>query len=122
MSVYSAANSALLAGIATSTATAVLSAVHGVPAFLAASTDPTASSWDALIPQAGIFAVVIVFFKFMLGRQDTRDEKSDAKDHDEHDYMRSEIERLHKLLDDERAEHNATRKLLVEYLLPTKES
>lgn len=62
-----------------------------------------------LFTQLGVFAVVVVVFKFMLNRQDTRDAKDDEKDAETLAIVREELVQ-------ERLAHEETRKKLYDAL------
>lgn len=64
---------------------------------------------SALFTQLGVFAVVVVVFKFMLNRQDTRDAKDDEKDAETLALLREELMEERKL-------HNETREKLYDAL------
>jgi hypothetical protein len=74
-----------------------------------------------ILSQLGVFAVVIVVFKFMLGRQDQRDEKAEKHTTEHTAHLLSETDRLHKELAEERDAHEETRKQLVHLLTQGKD-
>ena len=88
------------------------------PAYASAATtaDP-GLGLEALLPQLGVFTVVLVVIKFMLGRQDVRDERSDERDSEIVHQLRHDIELLRAELIEERRLHGETRQKLIDTVL-----
>lgn len=82
--------------------------MEGFNLLLAQSVDP-GTGLSTLFTQLGVFAVVVVVFKFMLNRQDNRDAKDDVKDAEILALLRQE-------LISERQSHDETRQKLYDAL------
>ena len=116
MTPYDAAQSSLMIGLSATVLGSVVHTFSSTGNFILAATDPTTSSIDQVLTQLGVFAVVIVVFKFMLGRQDARDEKSDQKESEVLAQLRHDIEELKKEWAEERRLHNETRQKLFDVI------
>lgn len=116
MTPYDAAQSSLVIGLSATVLGSTVNAFANTGNFLLAATDPYASGIDQILTQLGVFAVVIVVFKFMLGRQDARDEKSDQKESEVLSQLRHDIDELRKELAEERRLHNETRQKLFDVI------
>ncbi len=80
----------------------------------------SSGGWGTLITQLGVFGIVVVVFKFMLGRQDARDEKNDAKDKEALEKLRSDKAAVEAELKMEREKHDQTRQQLINVLRDAK--
>lgn len=118
MSAYALAQTSFITGVAISVGATIASAFDAAPAFLADVTSTGGGDiLDILLKQGGLFTVVIVVFKFMLGRQDVMAQEF-AKKEDLVDAERlKQIEDLKAQLEAERLAHLETREKMVECLL-----
>jgi len=71
--------------------------------------DPGNIGTSSILTQLGVFAVVVVVFKFMLNRQDQRDAKQDERDTETLSMIRDDLAK-------EREEHADTRQRLYDSL------
>jgi hypothetical protein len=89
--------------------------VYRVAGFVGQAGDPTLSV-ETLIPQLGVFGIVVLVFRWMLSRQDERDAQARLKDDQNRDQLLEQLEETQRRLDAEQKEHEATRKMLIELL------
>lgn len=106
-----AALGTLLAGFGVAT----VGTVYRVAGFVGAAGDPTISL-ETLIPQLGVFGVVVLVFRWMLSRQDERDAQARLKDDQNRDQLLDQLEEAQRKLEAEQKEHEVTRKALIELL------
>lgn len=80
-------------------------AIAGLSVRLLSVGDASSMSWDSLFQQLGVFAVVIVVFRWMLNRSDERDKARDIEDRETVNSLREELRA-------ERTAHQVTREAL----------
>lgn len=78
---------------------------------------PGGTDVQTLLTQFGVFGVVIVVFKFMLARQDQRDDKADSREEATLQSLRDDIAAIRSDLQEERRSHDETRKKLYDALM-----
>jgi hypothetical protein len=93
---YSAAEMSVLVGLLSSFGISIAEGASSV-------------TLETLLPQLGVFAVVIVVFKFMLGRSDARDAEQDKRDHETMEMLKAQLA-------EELARHEETRAELLRVL------
>jgi septal ring factor EnvC (AmiA/AmiB activator) len=97
----------------------VTASVAGIGSYVLAQETPGGTDVQTLLTQFGVFGVVIVVFKYMLARQDQRDDQADKNDEQTLKSLRDDINQLRTDLGDERHSHDETRRRLYDALMLT---